>query len=77
MKLEAPKNVKELNMFLGSIHLLSKFVKNFPKKTDRMKSPLKKGISWEWTNEIDENFEILKEEITEAPCLANFNPKKR
>ena len=26
--------------------------------------------------EINDNFEQLKKEITEAPCLAHFDPKK-
>ena len=69
-KLSAPKNAKELKSFLGSIHHFSKLMKNLSKKTDRMKKLLM------WTPEIDEDFENLKKEITESPCLAHFDPKK-
>ena len=75
-KLEAPKSVKELKSFLGSIQHLSKFINNLSKKTNRMKKLLKKDVKWDWTPEIDEDFEDLKKEITEAPCLAHFDPKK-
>ena len=70
--LEAPKNAS----FLGSIQHLSKFIDNLSKKTDRMRRLLKKETQWEWTHEINEDFENLKEDITEAPCLTHFDPKK-
>ena len=75
-KLTAPNNVKELKSFLGSIQHLSKFINNLSKKTDRMRRLLKKDVRWEWTAEINEDFERLKKEITEAPCLAHFDPKR-
>ena len=40
-----------------------------------MRRLLKKDVKWEWTAEIDDDFEKLKE-ITEAPCLAHFDPKR-
>ena len=75
-KLEAPKNIEELKSFLGSIQHLSKFIKNLSKNSDRMRKLLKKDTKWDWTSEIDEDFEQLKKEITEAPCLAHFDPKR-
>ena len=41
-----------------------------------MKKLLKKETRWEWAPEINEDFEILKKEITESPCLAHFDRKK-
>ena len=75
-KLKAPTNTKELKSFLGSIQHLSKFLNNLSKKTDRMRKLLKKDVKWEWTKEINDDFEQLKKEITETPCLAHFDPKK-
>ena len=75
-KLKAPTNTKELKSFLGSIQHLSKFLNILSKKTDRMRKLLKKDVKWEWTKEINDNFEQLKKEITEAPCLVHFDPKK-
>ena len=45
-------------------------------KNRQMQKLLKKDSKWEWTTEIDDDFEKLKKEITEAPCLAHFDPKK-
>ena len=72
-KLEAPKKVKDLNSFLGSIQHLSKFINNPSIKTDRMRKLLKKDVKWEWTLEIDEDFEKGDHG---APCLAKFDPKR-
>ena len=75
-KLIAPKKAKELKSFLGSIQHLSKFFNNLSKKIDRMRKLLKKDVKWDWTPELDEDFEKLKKEITEAPCLAHIDPKR-
>ena len=39
-----------------------------------MRKLLKKDSKWEWTPEMNGDSE--KKELTEAPCLANFHPKK-
>ena len=75
-KLKAPKYTKELKSFLGLIQHLSKFINKLSKKTDRMRRLLKKETRWDWTPEVNEDFENLKKEITESLCLARFDPKK-
>ena len=75
-KLNAPTNTNELKSFLGSIQHLSKFLNNLSKKTDRMRRLLKNDVKWEWTTEIKDDFEQLKKEITQAPCLPHFDQKK-
>ena len=41
-----------------------------------MRRLLKNGVNWEWTPEINGDFGKFKKVITEAPCLAYFDPKK-
>ena len=74
-KLSASKNPKELKSFLGSIQHLSKVINNLSKKTDRMRQLLNKETRWEWTPEIDGEFENLPKDITESPCRP-FRPKE-
>ena len=74
-KLIASKNVRELKSFLGSIQHLSKFINNLSKKFDRRRK-LKKDVKWDWIPKLDEDFEKLKKEIEEAPCLSHFDPKR-
>ena len=66
--LKAKKNKKEPKSFLRSIQHLSKFIKNLSKKTDNMKRLLKKDIAWDWSTEIQSDFERLKQDITITPC---------
>ena len=75
-KLKAPENKKELKSFLGSIQHLSKFINNLSKKTDNMRRLLKKDTVWDWSTEIQSDFERLKQDITTTPCLAHFDQKK-
>ena len=42
-----------------------------------MRRFLKKDVKWEWTKERNDDFEQLKKELTEAPCIAHFHPKKK
>ena len=55
---------------------LSEFMNNLSKKTDRMRKLSKKDVKWEWTPDVDEDFERLKKDVTKAPCLTHFDPKR-
>ena len=50
-------------------------MKKLSKKTDRTRKLLKKDTNWEWTAEINNDFENRKKEITDAPCWAHFDRK--
>ena len=41
-----------------------------------MRQLLKKNTKWEWTEEIQHDFENLKIDITYTPCLMHFDPNK-
>ena len=41
-----------------------------------MRRLMKKETRWNWTPEVNKDFENLKKKITESPCLAHFDPKK-
>ena len=75
-KIGRPEKFEGAKIISGSNQHVSKFINNLSKKTDRMRNLLKKGSKWEWTTEIDDYLEKLKKEITEAPCLGHFDPKK-
>ena len=72
-ELKRPENEKELKSFLGAIHYLSKHIENLSAQTDILRQLLKKGNTWNWTDENTIAFENLKQKITEIPCLAHYN----
>ena len=72
-ELKKPNKEKELNSFLGAIQFLSKYINNLSAQTDSLRQLLKKDTEWIWTEEHTKAFENLKQEITEIPCLAQYN----
>ena len=75
-KLKAPTNTKELKLFLGSIQHLSKFLNNLSKKTDRMRKLLKKDVKWEWTKDINDDFEQLEEINNRSTVFSTFRSEE-
>src|ERR1043165_5937488 len=61
--------VKELRSVLGLFNYYRKFVKKFSEKAKPMNKFLRKGIKFEWKEEQEKAFEVLKEKLTEAPIL--------
>ena len=67
-----PENQKQLKSFLGAIQYLAKFLPRLSEKTDRLRKLLKKDSVWNWGKQQDEDFNSIKEMLTEEPCLAHY-----
>jgi len=65
----APKNVKQLQSFLGAIGYYRKFIHNYSSIAKPLYKLLKKGISFEWTSAQEESFQSLKDKLLSAPIL--------
>lgn len=74
--MNAPKNTKELQRFLGLITYLGKFVSNLSEQTTILRNLLKSKTAWVWTNNEQRSFEKLKELLSSTPVLRHFNPDK-
>nr|ADB85417.1 putative retrotransposon protein [Phyllostachys edulis] len=64
-----PKSVTDIRSFLGLAGYYRRFIKNFSKVTRPMTQLLKKEKKFEWSEECEESFQILKECLTKAPVL--------
>jgi hypothetical protein len=53
----APKNVTQLQSFLGMINYYSKFLPDLSSKLKIFYSLLKKGSEWNWSKQCDEMFQ--------------------
>ncbi|CAC5407335.1 unnamed protein product [Mytilus coruscus] len=71
----APKNVKEVRMFLGLCNYYRKFIHNYSKITSPLNQLLHKDQQFKWTDECQRSVEILKTKLTSAPILVfpDFN----
>ncbi len=64
-----PKNLTELQGFMGFINFYQHFVKGFSKIAKPLNELMKKDVPWEWTPERQQAFETLKKQICEEPVL--------
>ncbi|GBL55959.1 Transposon Ty3-I Gag-Pol polyprotein [Araneus ventricosus] len=74
-KLQPPKNVKQLQGFLGSVNVYNKFIDSYAKIREPLNQFLKKDKQWHWTAECQEAFELLKNKLVTKPVLQLYGPK--
>ena len=73
-EIKAPKTLKQLRSFLGSVHHLSKFIPNFAKICHPLRPLLKKKEKFIWTDNHQTHFEHIKTVIANATENTHFNP---
>ncbi|MBW0582017.1 hypothetical protein O181_121732, partial [Austropuccinia psidii MF-1] len=69
-----PKNIKDLQYFLGFANFYRCFIKNYSKKITSLTYFLKKDSPFIFNEESLSQFQLLKEAFTTAPILSHFNP---
>ena len=73
-EIKAPKILKQLRSFLGSVHHLSKFIPNLAKICHPLRPLLKKNEKLLWTEYHQTHFEHIKTVIANATENTHFNP---
>jgi len=66
----APRNVKEVQKFLGLANYYRRFIKNFARIAALLHMLVRKEQKWKWEKEQKEVFEELKMVFTTEPVLA-------
>lgn len=74
--IKSPTKVKELQIFLGMVNYLRRFVPKLAEIAAPLQMLLKKNVTWIWTDVHENTFNKLKEIISQAPVLQNFDPKQ-
>ncbi|GBM16923.1 Transposon Ty3-I Gag-Pol polyprotein [Araneus ventricosus] len=74
-KLQPPKNVKQLQGFLGSVNAYNKFIDSYAKIREPLNQLLKKDKQLHWTAECQKAFELLKNKLVTKPVLQLYDPK--
>ncbi|EED18391.1 retrotransposon polyprotein, putative [Talaromyces stipitatus ATCC 10500] len=70
-----PRNLKELQSFIGLINYYRRYIENYAKIMTPMFKLLKKEIPYEWNEEQQKAFEEAKKRLTKAPILAQHDPE--
>jgi len=66
----APRNVKEVQKFLGLANYYRRFIKDFARIAAPLHVLVKKEQKWKWEKKQEEAFEKLKAGFTTEPVLA-------
>ncbi len=72
-KIEAPKTVREVRSFLGSIQYLAKFIGNLSAASEPMKKLLREETKWKWGAEKDKAIDQMKRDIANIADLKHYN----
>jgi hypothetical protein len=71
-----PRNVKQIQSFLGFANFLHHFVPNYSTLAWPLHNCTHKELKWEWGPKEQESFEAIKEAICQWPVLAHPDPAK-
>ena len=69
----APENITELCQFLGLCGTVCIWIKDYSHLARPLSQLLQKAEDYEWTQEQQEAFEVLKEKVASAPALQTIN----
>ena len=69
-----PKNLKEVQSFLGFANFYRQFIKEYLRTAAPLTELTKKEETFTWGNSQERVFQELKKKFTSTPILASFDP---
>ena len=69
-----PRNVSELQSFLGSANFLRKFVPDFAKLASPLYGLLPKEVPWRWSKLEQDAFDNIKAALCSDSVLRHYDP---
>jgi len=66
-----PRNIKELQAFLGKINFIRRFIPNLAELIRLLNNMLKKDSKFKWTTEVKQTFEDIQIALTKTPVLTS------
>ena len=75
LALAAPKTLKKLRSFLGSVHYIKKFIPKIAEVSHPLRPLLKKTSKFIWTEEQEKCFNEIKDRIANATANSHYNPQ--
>ena len=76
VRMEPPKDVKEVQRFNGMVNYLARFMPNLSEKIEPLRRLTNKDAEWSWEKEQKEAFEKIKELVTSSQVLGYYSQSK-
>ena len=73
---DVPSSAKELASFLGVVTYFGRFIENFANICAPLHEAKKAESEFQWSEECDRSFKLLKSKLTSAPLLQPFKMSK-
>ena len=70
----APRNVKELQRFMGMVNQVGKFIPGLADMNEPLRQLLSKDNTWNWGGEQQRSFEQIKDKLVSPEGLAHYDP---
>ncbi|XP_074039503.1 uncharacterized protein [Leptinotarsa decemlineata] len=70
-----PTNTSELKSWLGLVNYYSRFLKNLATKLSPLYNLLQKNVTFQWTEQCQNAFDLMKREITSSEILCPYDSK--
>ena len=71
LNISHPRNLKELQSFIGKINFLRRFIHNLAELLRNITNMLRNEVGVKWTMKAKKIFEMVKKALTQAPVLIN------
>ncbi|CAF1667312.1 unnamed protein product, partial [Adineta ricciae] len=71
--LPVPKDVKQVEAFIGKINYYGKFIQNFSNLCSPLNRLRQKDVKWNWDASCQKAFDVLKKQLSEATLLVHFD----
>jgi len=73
----APRNVKEVQRFIGFANFYHRFIQGFSSQTLPIQVLTHKWVMWNWSEQCEKAFVELKRKFTTAPILCHYHRERK
>ena len=73
LEAKLPKNVEQLQSFLGMVTYYAKFISNMSTITAPLNDLKRKGVIWKWGKKEEKAFTTLKKEVVSTKVLVHYD----
>ena len=74
---KTPSNLKEVQGFVGFANFYRRFIKDFSKVVKPLVALTRKDTPFVWSQDCTQAFQSVKQQVTAAPVLRHFDPKRQ